>query len=292
MTRPPSPELLHRYLQVAVDLAHQAGEVMLAKAGTANLQIDTKSNPYDLVTEVDRTCDTLIRSGLQQAFPQDTLLTEETWQDGQDVSMPGTWVVDPVDGTTNFAHGFPHFAVSIAYVWQGDPVLGVVFDPCRDELFTAIRHQGALRNNRPIATSTVAQLNKALLATGFPYDHTIHPRDNFRHFMTFMELSQGVRRPGSAALDLAYVACGRLDGLWEMRLAPWDVAAGALLIQEAGGTITQLLGQPLKLNQRKIDLLAANSTGLHQDMLAVCLRLANDAPAAEMAVPHGRMELT
>jgi myo-inositol-1(or 4)-monophosphatase len=278
--------LLHR-LAVATTLAHQAGVVMKQRTGGPNLRIETKSASCDLVTEVDRACDVLISEGLRQAFAQDTLITEETWQEGESLAMDQAWVVDPIDGTTNFAHGFPHFAVSIAYVVAGQPVVGVIHDPMKGETFTSIAGQGVQLNGQPLTTTAITDLDKALLATGFPYDHGIKPMDNMAYFLAFMAACHGVRRTGSAALDLAYVAAGRLDGLWKLRLAPWDIAAGMLMVQEAGGLITGFDQQAVVLAQRKIDLLVSNGQPtLHTALASVCQTVAQQL-ASVASSPSG-----
>ncbi|MEB3206150.1 MAG: inositol monophosphatase family protein [Vampirovibrionales bacterium] len=251
---------LQARLRVAITVAQQAGAYQRERLGQV-VAVDTKSSPVDLVTEVDHACDAMIRQALSQAFPDDKLLTEETYHAMPD-SLDGTWVVDPLDGTTNFAHGIPHFAVNIAYCFQNQPVVAVTFDPCRQELFSAILGGGAFLNHQPLTVSTTRQLSKALLATGFPSDRQIRPDDNMALFRDFLKQSRGVRRMGSAALDLAYVAAGRLDGLWEFRLAPWDVAAGVLLIQEAGGLVRNLCSaaqeDALAITTRQIHIWAYN----------------------------------
>jgi myo-inositol-1(or 4)-monophosphatase len=232
--------------------------------------IDTKSSGIDLVTSVDKACDEAISQAIAALFPQDRLLTEETYQEDQAILLDNTWVIDPIDGTTNYAHGFPHFSVSIAYVAQGVPQIGVVFDAMRNEMFWAVRGYGAYMNERRIQVSRVPALSSALLATGFPYDTQVKPEDNMGLFLNFMTRCHGVRRAGSAALDLAYVACGRLDGFWELRLSPWDVAAGVLLVEEAGGLTADFCGAPLTLAQRRIDILAANNQALLDEIVTVC----------------------
>ncbi|MDX2084989.1 MAG: inositol monophosphatase family protein [Candidatus Melainabacteria bacterium] len=264
---------LHPYaklLSEAEAACRLAGSIQSQAYGKP-IDYSTKSTPVDLVTEVDRACDEAIRNHLSQAFPEHLLLTEETYVDGTPVDLSNTWVVDPLDGTTNFTHGFPFFAVSIAYVRNGSPEVGVVYDVTRDECFSAIRGQGAWLNGRPIQISATASLSQCLLATGFPYDHRIRPEDNIPFFLAFMSRCHGVRRAGSAALDLCYVACGRLDGFWELRLGPWDVAAGALIVEEAGGKVTTLTGDTVDYSQRKISILGANpATGVLDEMLSVC----------------------
>ena len=232
----------------------------------------------DIVTVADRTVEKLIRTRLSQAFPEHGIYGEE----GTRERMAGEfrWYVDPLDGTTNFAHGFPQFCVSmgleqrpagLAPEQDGTLVAAVLYDPLRDELFTAERGQGAWLNNRPIKVSRTPELAEALVATGFP-SRKRHTNPNIHFYQEITLRSHGVRRAGSAALDLAYVACGRLDGFWEFNLNPWDTAAGILLLEEAGGCVTGFAGQPFRLNSSEVlasnGLLQAELVGLFQDMFA------------------------
>ncbi|MDF1551705.1 MAG: inositol monophosphatase family protein [Deferrisomatales bacterium] len=219
-------------IEIAVAAARAAGKIQRRYwGGTFGVR---HKGAVDLVTEVDLACEEEIREVLARRAPGTAMLGEETGSSGRGADR---WVVDPLDGTTNFAHGYPAFCVSIAWEQAGETVLGVVYDPTRDELFQAERGLGARRNGAGIRVSPTTVLADAILATGFPYDRATNPRnyDEFRHLT---QRTQGVRRSGSAALDLAYVACGRLDGFWEPGLQPWDVAAGCLLITEAGGTVS------------------------------------------------------
>jgi myo-inositol-1(or 4)-monophosphatase len=268
----------NRKLQVARLACQVAGNIQ-KESYCQNIVVETKSSGIDLVTAVDRRCDEAIREVIASLCPDDELLTEETFEEGDFINLDRTWVVDPLDGTTNYAHGFPHFAVSIAYVVEGQPQVGVVYDVMKDELFHAIRGQGAFLNDRPIRTSQVPHLGEALLATGFPYDTHIKPRDNMDYFLKFMSLCHGVRRPGAAALDLAYLACGRLDGFWELRLAPWDVAAGSIIVEEAGGVISDFFGEPINYGQRRINIVGGNSQAIHQEIVEIC----KDSPVAAQA---------
>jgi myo-inositol-1(or 4)-monophosphatase len=252
-------DLLAR-LSLALNAARAAGQLQRAGLLRHDLQIDTKSNPKDLVTEIDLACDALIRERLGQAYPDDALITEETIRPGQLADLRSAWIVDPVDGTTNYAHRFPHFAVSIAYVVNGQPLLGVIWDEMKQEAFTAIVGQGAKLNGQPIQVSACQQLSLALLSTGFPPGQTA--QNNFELFINLTRASHGVRRAGAAALDLAYVACGRLDGFWEPMLAPWDVAAGDLIVREAGGVSIGYDQQPVNLANRQVDIMAACYPGL------------------------------
>jgi myo-inositol-1(or 4)-monophosphatase len=257
-------ELTHR-LAVAVNAAKAAGQLQREGYHRNDVKIDTKSNPKDLVTDIDHACDALIQAHLRDAFPNDDLITEETFQPGQLSNLDSAWIVDPLDGTTNFAHRFPHFAVSIAYVRHGQPLVGVVWDEMKQEAFTAITGQGAFLNDQPIQVSACQALNVALLSTGFPPNQTV--QDNFDLFIRLTRASHGVRRAGAAALDLAYVASGRLDGFWEPMLAPWDVAAGALIVQEAGGLACGYDQQPVNLGNRHVNILASCSQSLLQKII-------------------------
>lgn len=218
-------------LTVAVDAAQKAGAVLLdhAKKG---FNIDYK-NVVNLVTDADRGAEDCIVAAIRASFPDHRILAEERGRDGESDS-PFLWVIDPLDGTTNFAHGFPFYSVSIGLEHDGEGLLGVVLDPVRQELFTAQTGGGAFLNGTPIRVSSVRQLEKALLVTGFAYDIRETADNNLDHFSRISLRAQGVRRTGSAALDLCYVATGRLDGYWEVKLSPWDMAAGAVILQEAG----------------------------------------------------------
>jgi myo-inositol-1(or 4)-monophosphatase len=217
----------------------------------------------DLVTDADRASEARIVAFLKAAHPDHAILAEEGG--GSSGSAPYRWIIDPLDGTTNYAHGVPHFCVSIGVEGPGGLLAGAVFDPLRDELFLAARGEGATLNGRKLSTTATASMGDALLATGFPYDRA-HLERTLTLFDQFAARARGLRRMGSAALDLAYVAAGRFDGFFEMRLKAWDVAAGALIVQEAGGTVTHLSGRPLDLDQ--CDVLASNGP-LHAPMRAV-----------------------
>lgn len=262
-----TPEMEDRYLKAAINAAQLAGKVQMASFGQ-NHKIITKGTSIDLVTAVDKECDELIVSTLRKHSTTDQFLTEESFVEGTPANLENTWVIDPLDGTTNYAHGFPHFAVSIAYFRAGLPVVGVVYDAFKKELFYAIHNRGAFLNDEPIFVSKnrVHNLEFALLATGFPYDIASSETNNIKHFERIAPRCHGVRRPGAAALDMAYVACSRLDGFWELKLSLWDIAAGALLVQEAGGKVTSLQGGSIPYTDRRIHLIGSNGNALHQEL--------------------------
>jgi myo-inositol-1(or 4)-monophosphatase len=273
VTEPLSPEGEQRYLKVAQQAAQQAGKLQMEAFGQ-NHKITTKGSSIDLVTAVDQQCDELIVSMLRKSCPEALFLTEESYQEEQTTDLSNTWVIDPLDGTTNYAHGFPHFAVSIAYFQAGQPIIGVIYDPFKKEMFYTLRNRGAFLNDQPIFVSKnrAHSLDHALLATGFPYDIAASEVNNIQHFQRIAPKCHGVRRPGAAALDLAYVACSRLDGFWELKLSIWDIAAGVLLIEEAGGKVTDLQGEALPYNSRRIHLIGSNGNALHteiQELLAL-----------------------
>lgn len=224
----------------AEEIARAAGEIVRAHVGGA-LDVQRKG-AVDLVTRADRASEASILGAIRGRFPDHDILAEESG--GVDTTRPGQtlWVVDPLDGTTNFAHGLPIWSVSIGVLQGGVPVAGVVHDPSRNECFTASLGGGAFLNGERIHVSAPGDLDQALLVTGFPYDIRTSPVNNLDHFQRFMLRARAVRRLGSAALDLAWVACGRFDGFWELKLHPWDLAAGVILVTEAGGAVTRFDG--------------------------------------------------
>ncbi len=252
-------------LNFAIQTAHEAGRILAERIGRA-LQITNKGD-IDLVTEADLAAERLIIERIKSYHPRHGVLAEESGASDLE-GRPRSeyqWIIDPLDGTTNYAHGYPCFCVSVALEAKGELVIGVIYDPTRDELFAAERGGGATLNGRRIRVSETNDLNEALLCTGYPYD--VRGRDNFaRHFTNFILHSQGVRRDGSAALDLAYVACGRFDGFWEEGLRPWDVAAGAVLIQEAGGHVSRYDNTPFDIYAPPI--MATNGL-VHEAMMRV-----------------------
>lgn len=234
---------MHTYLSTAIKAAQSAGAIQQFYRGS-DLDISTKSSAIDLVTKVDKLCESKIRELILAEYPDHVILGEEQGQMGESSYR---WIVDPLDGTLNYAHGFPYYCVSIALEIGGHIEVAVIFDPNRDELFSAIRGQGAFCNGVAMAVSEETDFSKAMLATGFSYDAQ-ELKKNLKLFAKVHPQVRAIRRPGAAALDLAYVACGRLDAFWELSLNPWDVAAGWLIIQEAGGSVTGHQGQPYRVD--------------------------------------------
>lgn len=240
-------------------IAREAG-ALLMRYFDQHIKIEYKGEA-DLVTAADRKSETLIRQRIRETWPGHDVLGEE--EGLRDTGSEYRWYVDPLDGTTNFAHGFPVFCVSMALQHKGETIAGVCYDPTRDELFAAERGKGATLNGRAIQVSKTAKLAESLVGTGFP-SHKRHKNPNIYFYHQLTLRSHGVRRAGSAALDLCYVACGRLDGFWEFNLNPWDTAAGVLLVQEAGGRVTDFHGGPFQLHSR--ETVASNGV-IHAEML-------------------------
>jgi myo-inositol-1(or 4)-monophosphatase len=249
-------------LDFAIRTAEEAGRLLRDRVGTT-IDIGLKGD-INIVTDVDLASERLIREAIASHYPRHQVLGEEGGL--ADSGSDYRWVVDPLDGTTNFAHGFPIFAVSIALEYKSQTILGVVYDPMRDELFAAERGAGATLNRRPIHVSKTAELTSSLLSTGFPYDIRTSSMNNLNHWKNFAMNAQALRRIGSAALDLCYVACGRFDGFWELNLGAWDSAAGALIVEEAGGLVTDFSGQPF--SNYKPETLASNGL-IHRPMMQV-----------------------
>ncbi len=252
--------------QVAFRAALEAGALIRERVGQIS-SIDYKS-AFNLVTDVDKASEELILKILHEVFPGDDFVAEEGGGNAKGSSR--RWLIDPVDGTTNFAHGYPFFCVSIGLEENGEMVLGVIYEPIRDEMFYAIKGNGAFLNDQKIQVSKVETLTNSLLVTGFPPDTVTSAFDNMAQFNRFTNLSQGVRRDGSAALDLAYIACGRLDGYWEKKLAPWDVAAGSLIVEEAGGKVSDFTGAPLSVEE---GIIIASNGLIHDEIIAVLAEL-------------------
>ena len=247
------------YLETAAGIAREAG-ALIHQYLERQIGFELKGE-FDLVTEADRASERLIVERLLSHFPTHSIVAEEGG--GQQTESEYRWYVDPLDGTTNFAHGFPAFNVTMALEKGGELIAGVVYDPVRDEMFAAERGAGAYLNQRPIRVSKVSKIQASLVATGFP-SRKRHENVNVHFYYQLAMLSHGVRRAGSAALDLAYVACGRLDAFWEFGLNPWDMAAGVLLIREAGGVCTDMRGGPLNL--RGPHVLADNGL-VHEEII-------------------------
>jgi len=260
------------YLEVAVEIAQQAGRILMEEFFRP-LDIRYKGEEVDLVTQADKRSEQYIVGRLNQEFPGHAVAAEEGT--GQDTASEFRWHVDPLDGTTNFAHGYPCFCVSIALAERDTLRVAVVFNPFYNELFTAARGQGARFNGKTISVSKNATLATSLLCTGFPVrNRKLSP--NLQYYGEFTQRSHGVRRDGSAALDLACVAAGRFDAFWEFGLSKWDTAAGVLLVEEAGGRVSDFAGNPYQLGDRVI--LASNGL-IHEEMRRIALEISQRAPA-------------
>jgi myo-inositol-1(or 4)-monophosphatase len=282
---------MNSYLDVAVEAAREAGAILLAELARP-VEINYKGE-VDIVTQADGHSEQAIISRLRNHFPKHAIMAEEGGAHAAAAAASGAgsgprfcWYVDPLDGTTNFAHGYPWFCVSIGLA-EGPPdkeelLAGVVYHPVTEEMFTAARGEGAYLNNKKIHVSKIEKLATSLLGTGFPA-HKRMQNPNIHYYWNFTLRSHGVRRAGSAALDLASVACGRFEGFWEFGLNPWDTAAGVLLVREAGGTVTDFAGNPYQLGAR--ELMASNSR-VHAEMQAVAAETARTAPDAPLAAPR------
>lgn len=250
-------------LNFAVEIARDAGKILLDKFGK-KINISKKGD-IDLVTEADLASEKFIIEKVKSHYPNHSILAEESGEAVLIGDSKWKWIIDPLDGTTNFAHGYPCFCVTLAVEHNAEIVIGVTYDPTRDELFTAEKGKGATLNNKQIRVSETEKMGDAMLVTGFPYD--ISQREHFeRHFVKMLLGSRAVRRDGSAAIDLAYVACGRFDGFWEEGLKAWDVAAGILLIEEAGGQVSYFDGSKYSIYQPP---LCASNTLIHPEMLNI-----------------------
>ncbi|MBP0000041.1 MAG: inositol monophosphatase [Cyanobacteria bacterium SID2] len=252
---------LHVFLDIATEAALEGGAVLKSYWGKLD-EIEEKGRPGDLVTAADKASEAKVLEVLQRHVPDHGILAEESGNLGNSAS-PYLWAIDPLDGTTNYTHQYPVFAVSIGLLVDGFPQVGVVYNPIRNELFRAAKGLGATRNRVPIRVSTIDSLDRSLLVTGFAYDRHDTEDNNYAEFCYLTHLTQGVRRGGSASLDLADVACGRIDGYWERGLSPWDIAAGIVLVEEAGGLVTAYNRSPLDLDSGR--LLATNGQ-LHDEL--------------------------
>lgn len=260
------------YLEAAIEIAREAGKILREELDRP-LDISYKGD-FDLVTQADRRSEAAIISRLQRYFPQHSVAAEEGT--GKDTGSEFRWHVDPLDGTTNFAHGYPCFCVSMALAQKNELLLGVVYNPVYEELFFAARGEGASLNGKKLHCSKIREMKSSLLCTGFP-NHDRHSHPNIHYYWDFTLKSHGVRRDGSAALDLASVAAGRFDGFWEFGLKPWDTAAGIVIVEEAGGTITDLQGNPYVLGGKSI--LATNGL-IHDEMKRLAAEISERATNA------------
>jgi myo-inositol-1(or 4)-monophosphatase len=250
-------------LQTAIDAATEAGTFLRNSAGTA-LTIERKSSSIDPVTQIDRAAEKIIVDIIRGRYPDHSILGEEGG--GSEGTSPYRWIIDPLDGTVNFTHGLPIFCVSIGLEHDGMLIAGAVYEPNTDELYTAERGGGAYLNGSPIRISKADRLIESLLITGFPYNIHDNPHSTIERFEDFLTAAQGIRRLGSAALDLCYIAAGRGDGYWEMFIHPWDIAAGILLVEEAGGRVTDFTGASIDAFSEQV--LATNGN-IHDEMIAV-----------------------
>lgn len=257
---------MKRIREVALRAARKAGQI-LKKGREGKVTVSYKGD-LNLVTNIDHLSEETIVALVNKNFPDHQILAEE----GHDRTEPSPfrWIIDPLDGTTNYSHRFPFFCVSIAVEVRGRVHLGVVFDPVRNELFFAEKGKGAFLNEKPIRVSSVSRLDKSLLVTGFSYDIRTDPANSFNHFVNFSMKAQGVRRTGSAALDLCYVSSGRFDGFWELKLHAWDTAAGSLILTEAGGKLSDFSGKPYSIYDS--ELLASNGK-IHREMIDVLQKI-------------------
>jgi len=276
---------MSNFLDAAIEIAREAGQVVLAHRGvTFELKGD-----YDLVTAADKASEKLIISRLRERFPDHGIVAEEGGRAEMEAEL--RWYVDPLDGTTNFAHQYPVWNVTLALAKKGEVIAGVVYDPLNRELFTAERGSGARLNGAPMRVSSANALSDALVSTGFP-SHKRHQNVNIHFYYQLAMLTHGVRRGGSAALDLAYAACGRLEAFWEFGLNPWDMAAGILLVEEAGGKVSGMRGEPMSLNGRYV---VADNGLIHGELLQVFAEVFDGKyrhsmpvlPAKEWELQHG-----
>jgi myo-inositol-1(or 4)-monophosphatase len=260
-----------QFLDTAVEAARIAGRYQQFRFASA-LNVALKGDK-NLVTEVDQESERLIVGHLLGSYPDHSIVAEEGEYPQGDASF--RWIIDPLDGTTNYAHGFPWFCVSIGLEAAGELVAGVIYNPLHDELFTATRGGGAFLNGHRLNVSSRSPLQNTLLGTGFPYDCASDPVNNFANFIACQKAARGIRRAGAAALDLAYVAAGRLDGFWELKLKPWDVAAGVLLVREAGGTVTTFDGTDYDVFNHRI---VATNGLIHEELVAILTRVEQGCP--------------
>jgi len=256
------PHNAQDFLVDAIRIARRAGLVLKNRL-TTEFEVEYKGE-VDLVTEMDHIAQNIIADEIRTGYPGHGILAEE---DLDDKGLDGhIWIVDPLDGTINYVHRFPVFSVSIAIVYRGETICGVVHNPISEETFSAVKGEGASLNGQPISVSITADLNRSLLATGFPYNIRDNDETNLDNFGKMAVRAQGIRRCGSAALDLCFVACGRLDGFWELNLKPWDIAAGVLIVKESGGLVTDFEGKPVILDGARV---IASNQRIHREMVQI-----------------------
>jgi myo-inositol-1(or 4)-monophosphatase len=260
----------NKFLNTAVEAAKEAGRIQRERFGE-DLKIEHKGE-INLVTEVDYQCEKAIIDIIKRDYPEHEILTEEAGTVKAPSKSRYKWIIDPLDGTTNYAHTYPCFCASVGLEIDGEIVAGAVYNPMLDELFTGIKGEGAYLNGKRLMVSKVADIGESLLATGFPYDIRHSKENNLNHFCNFAVRAQAIRRPGSAVLDLSYLAAGRFDGFWELKLNPWDMAASSLIVKEAGGMITDFKGGEFSIY--KGEMLASNGL-IHQEMINI-LNLTTD----------------
>ncbi len=258
----PTPQDLQRFLDIATEAALAGGAVLESFQGQLK-SIEEKGRPGDLVTEADKASEEVVLEVIQRHLPDHAILAEESGAKAGKHNTPFLWAIDPLDGTTNYAHQYPAYSVSVGLLINGEPQVGAVYAPAQKELFRAAKGLGATCDRRPIHVSNTSTLASSLLVTGFAYDRRETADNNYAEFCHLTHLTQGVRRGGSASVDLAYVACGRLDGYWERGLSPWDLAAGVVLVQEAGGFVTAYDEKPFEIDSGRI--LATNGN-IHHDL--------------------------
>lgn len=251
------------YLNAAVEISREAGELQLDGLNKAK-KIEYKGNPFNIVTQVDKACEKLIVDYLKGKFPFHDILAEE----GTDIKKESEWlwIVDPLDGTVNYAHGYPLFTVSIGLLHKGKPVVGVVYDPNRNEMFIGEHGGGAMLNDKPIRVSKNKTIESSMISTGFAYNVNETRLNNINHFNDFIKKCHAIRRDGVASIDMCYIACGRYDGFWELFLKPWDIAGGAVIIKEAGGRLSMFDGKPLDIFG---DEIVASNGLIHEEMLEI-----------------------
>ena len=259
------------YRELAIKTAKEAGDILRENLGKIK-RIDCKGG-INLVTDIDRLAEERALSIIREKYPSHDILTEERRM--EEKGSQYKWIIDPLDGTTNYVHGYPRYCISIALEKDGEVILGVVYDPVPDELFLAEKGKGATLNGRKISVSKIDELDKSLLATGFPYDRREKADEYLKIYREFMLNAQGVRRDGSAALNLCYTANGRFDGFWEEQLAPWDVAAGSLIVTEAGGRVTDFKGEKADIYGK--DIVASNGK-IHREMEEIITKTTKTSP--------------